>query len=347
MADMDKRKNEVLTVLGGILDAGRGVDIVQAGMVSGLELSENEVCFALTIDAARMEEMEEILAVSKQAIEKIGWVKKCTIIMTAPKKGEKKPIAPMEKEVFANMGAIIAVASAKGGVGKSTIAANLALALSKAGQKTGLLDADIYGPSLPSMFGVANKPVLDKDKKLIPMEKGGIKSMSIGYMVPETQAMVWRGPMVQGALLQMFKDVAWGKLDVLVLDMPPGTGDIQLTMAQKIPVTAALLISTPQELALADLRRNITMFSRLGIPILGLVENMAWMETPKGEKLYPFGKGKNIAKKLRIENIAQLPLLSDLQQKKGELPFMAEHGKGETADIFQKMAEKLLATLKS
>ncbi|MDD9798146.1 MAG: Mrp/NBP35 family ATP-binding protein [Alphaproteobacteria bacterium] len=211
------------------------------------------------------------------------------------------------------MDAVIAVASGKGGVGKSTIAVNLAAALAADTQNSktiGLLDADIYGPSTPQLLAVSEKPQVGADKKLIPIVKHKLQTMSIGYMVAPEQAMIWRGPMVQGALLQMLNDVAWPPLNILVIDLPPGTGDIQLTLAQQIPVRGALIVTTPQSLALADVRRCIAMFQKTKTPILGMVENMAWMTAPDGSKLYPFGEsgGETLAQSMNIPYLTSQPL---------------------------------------
>jgi ATP-binding protein involved in chromosome partitioning len=175
---------------------------------------------------------------------------------------------------------VIAVASGKGGVGKSTTAANLALALAGNGHRVGLLDADIYGPSVPRLFGITDKPVITADKKILPIEKFGIKTMSIGFMVAEDNPMVWRGPMVMGAIQQLLRDVVWGELDVLVVDMPPGTGDAQLTLAQQVPLAGAVIVSTPQDLALIDARKGIAMFRKVNVPILGIIENMSYFLCP-------------------------------------------------------------------
>jgi ATP-binding protein involved in chromosome partitioning len=229
---------------------------------------------------------------------------KVQIILTAEKEQPKKIASH-----------IIAVASGKGGVGKSTIAVNLALALSRAGLRCGLLDADIYGPSTPTMLGVKEKPET-QNKKLIPLEVAGIKFISLGLMVEQDQALVWRGPMVHSAVSQLLDDVIWGELDVLLIDMPPGTGDAQLTLAQKRVLTGAILVSTPQEVALADVRRADSMFRTMGVPILGLVENMAWFEDENKNKNFIFGEGgaKRFAAANRISLLGQVPLLAVLRQ---------------------------------
>jgi ATP-binding protein involved in chromosome partitioning len=226
-----------------------------------------------------------------------------------PNKAPHNSASTEVPEVFKRIKTVIAVASGKGGVGKSTVAVNLAAALAKAGNVTGLLDADIYGPSMPQLLGITDKPQMTDDKKLLPIEANGMHTMSIGYLVDTDQAMIWRGPMAQGALVQMLEDVAWPALDVLVLDLPPGTGDIQLTMAQRIPVSGAVLVTTPSDLALADVTRAIAMFEKTNVPVLGLIENMAYLDAPDCTRLYPFGEGgEKMAKKLKLAHLAALPL---------------------------------------
>jgi ATP-binding protein involved in chromosome partitioning len=216
---------------------------------------------------------------------------------------------PFVKKPIPGVKHVIAVASGKGGVGKSTISTNLAVALSHAGLKVGLMDADIYGPSLPTMMGVQGKPIANADKRIIPLEAYGIKVMSMGFLVAEKEAIIWRGPMVMGAVRQLLHDVAWNDLDVLVVDLPPGTGDAQLTMIQTTPLSGAVIVTTPQQVAVVDAERAISMFNKLEIPILGLVENMAWMDLPDGSKMHPFGAdgGVNTATAYGVPLLAQVP----------------------------------------
>ncbi len=243
--------------------------------------------------------------------------KKHSLINLVPKKpsGQHSPLGALgskaNSDSLKQVKNIILVASGKGGVGKSTVAANLAMALSGSGNKVGLLDADIYGPSLPTMFGILQKPQLDNNKRMKPLEKFGIKLMSIGFIADTNKAMIWRGPMIQGALLQMLNECAWGELDYLIIDLPPGTGDIQLTLAQKFNIKGAIIVSTPQILALDDVRRGMQMFTKTNVPILGIVENMAWFESEDGTKNYIFGKdgAKMIAEKIKVDLLAQIPLI--------------------------------------
>lgn len=225
---------------------------------------------------------------------------------------------PFEKQAYIpGIKSIIAVGSGKGGVGKSTVSANLALALASLGQRVGLLDADIFGPSIPRLFGLLNqKPPLTPDGKILPHERYGIKLMSMGFLVGEESALIWRGPMLFKALEQLLKDVAWGDLDVLIMDLPPGTGDVPLTLAQKTPISGAIAITTPQNMALSDCKKSIDMFQRLNIPILGLIENMSYLETDNGQRvaLFPKGEIDSYLKQKNIIKLAELPFFSNLAQ---------------------------------
>ncbi len=212
---------------------------------------------------------------------------------------------------------VIAVASGKGGVGKSTTACNLALAFAALGHRTGILDADVYGPSQPTLFGLRGKPRMNADSKLEPMERFGVKVMSIGFLVPEDSAMIWRGPMVMSAITQMLREVIWGELDVLVVDLPPGTGDAQLTIAQQTPLTGAVIVSTPQDIALLDARRGVAMFRKVNVPLLGLIENMSNFCCPTCNRMTPiFGHGgaRAEAEKAGIPFLGEIPLAMQLRE---------------------------------
>jgi ATP-binding protein involved in chromosome partitioning len=216
---------------------------------------------------------------------------------------------PFVKKPIDGVKHVIAVASGKGGVGKSTVSTNLAVALSRSGLSVGLMDADIYGPSLPTMMNVNGKPIANERKKIIPLEAYGIQCMSMGFLVPEKEAIIWRGPMVMGAVRQFIHEVEWGELDVLVIDLPPGTGDAQLTMIQTVPLSGAVVVTTPQKVAVVDAERAITMFRKLEVPVLGIIENMSWLEMPDGTKMHPFGSGGGAATAAAYEAplLAQIP----------------------------------------
>ena len=272
MAEINEQ--QILEALSGVKDPDPSDDIVSAGMVAGVQLKDGHVAFAIEVDPARGAQLEPLRKEAEQIVHALPGVLTATVVLTAERAGGQAKTAPPSQPVQAPSGqpgdqpggaaqgaqmipgckSIIAVASGKGGVGKSTTATNLALGLAASGKKVGLMDADIYGPSMPRMMGITGQPVSDDGKTLRPMENYGIKVMSIGFLVDEDTPMIWRGPMVQSALEQMMRDVNWGELDVLVVDMPPGTGDAQLTMAQRVPLTGAVIVTTPQDIALIDAR---------------------------------------------------------------------------------------------
>ncbi len=324
MADINE--TDIRNVLSQIADPIKGGNLVDNNRIQGIVIRQGNIGFSIEISPEEAETMEVARQQAEKAIRSLKGVLSATAILTshsapaspAPspqKPADKKPPQDEKIAAFDRIKKVIAVASGKGGVGKSTVAVNLALALAQAGHKTGLLDADIYGPSLPALLGITAKPDVTEAKKLLPIERAGLQTMSIGYMVPPEQAMIWRGPMVQSALVQLLKDVDWPELDVLVLDLPPGTGDIQLTMAQRFPVDGALIVSTPHPLAIADVRRAVAMFHKVKVPVLGLVENMAYIDLPTGDTMQPFGTpiDEALLESLNITRLAQLPLAASLQ----------------------------------
>lgn len=241
---------------------------------------------------------------------------------------------------------IIAIGSGKGGVGKSTVAVNLAMALKQRGLSVGLLDADIYGPSIPRLVGTAGeRPQVNDDQKIIPIVKHGVKTMSLGYLVDENQAAIWRGPMLFKAMDQFFRDVLWGELNYLVIDLPPGTGDVVLTMAQKVPVQGALVVTTPQSLALADAKKAIDMFERTNVPLLGVVENMAFLKTPDGGtlQLFPRGELDAFLDQKNIKKLAQVPFFPEIgQSAEAGMPVVESHSGHEEASIFATLAAQIV-----
>lgn len=247
---------------------------------------------------------------------------------------------------------ILVVASAKGGVGKSTVAVNLAAAMAKAGMKVGLLDADVYGPSIPTMLGMQDaQPETAASKKLVPVEAHGLKTLSIGYLSDPDAPMIWRGPIVMSAISQMLNDAEWGELDVLVIDTPPGTGDAQLAIAQRVPVTAAIIVTTPQEVALADVRRGAAMFTKTAVPVLGIVETMSWFEDPAGNRHYLMGEGggADVAQTLGLPLLGQIPMLQAIREG-GDSGKPAALADGEPARLFHELARTVaigLDTLES
>ena len=245
-----------------------------------------------------------------------------------------------------NINNIFVVASGKGGVGKSTIASNLALALCKQGQSVGLLDCDIYGPSIPRMFGLLNqKPSITSENKILPLEKHGIKLMSIGFMVPEGSAVIWRGPILFKAIDQFLKDVQWEKLDILLIDLPPGTGDVQLTLAQKIPITGAIVVTTPQNIALSDVIKSIDMFRTVNVPIVGAVENMSYLRSEQGRvELFPKGNLESYLTENKIPLLAKIPFHTSVAMgSEAGLPLFYTKPESPEGQAFLKVADKILS----
>src|SRR5690606_25486405 len=257
-----------------------------------------------------------------------------------------KPQAPQRDKIgVPGVKAIIAVASGKGGVGKSTTAVNLALALKANGLRVGILDADVYGPSLPRLMKISGKPSQGEGRTIKPMENYGVKVMSMGFLVDEETAMIWRGPMVQSALIQMLREVEWGELDVLVLDMPPGTGDAQLTIAQQVPLAGAVIVSTPQDIALIDARKGITMFKKVDIPLLGIVENMSYFIAPDtGARYNIFGHGgaRSEAERLGVPFLGEVPLTMDVRETSDAgTPVVVSNPDGAQAKVYKEIAAKV------
>jgi ATP-binding protein involved in chromosome partitioning len=291
-----------------VLDALRtvalpdGRSVVEADLVRALTVEGGTVRFVLEVDAAEGARLEPVRAAAQAAVERLPGVAAVSALMTAHGPAQRPP-APSLKvgrhptpqggpAPIPGVARIIAIGSGKGGVGKSTLSANLAVALAQEGRRIGLLDADFYGPSQPRMMGVSQRPQSPDGKTIIPLKAHGVTLMSIGLMLEEGQAVVWRGPMLMGALQQMMGQVAWGELDALLLDLPPGTGDVQLTLSQKWPVTGAIIVSTPQDVALLDARKAMDMFDKTKVPVLGLVENMSTYVCPKcGHEEHIFGEG--------------------------------------------------------
>lgn len=313
-------REAVLTALGDIKDPVSGSDIVSNGVMRALNVSEEgAIRFVLEVPPGRTKDYEAVKANAETLLKGLDGVSDVMIVTTAHSESappDLKPqrAAPKGPEKIPGVANIIAIASGKGGVGKSTVSANLACALAQAGRRVGLLDADVYGPSQPRMLGVSGRPASPDGHTILPMRNHGVTMMSIGLMTNEDQAVVWRGPMLMGALQQMMMQVQWGALDVLLVDLPPGTGDVQMTLAQKAQVDGAIIVSTPQDVALLDARKGIDMFQQLKVPILGMIENMSThICSSCGHEEHVFGHGGVAAEaqKLGVPLLAEIPL--DLQ----------------------------------
>jgi ATP-binding protein involved in chromosome partitioning len=279
-------RDQIIARLDAIADPLTGKGLFAAQRITGLEAGDAKVSFTIEAPAEAVSQYVLVRDQAEAAARAVRGVKSVIAVLTAH---EPKPVKAGGIDGVKH---VIAVASAKGGVGKSTVAVNLACAFAAMGLKTGLLDLDVYGPSAPTLLGIANrKPEPGPGKTILPIEAFGLKSMSIGYLVEASSAMIWRGAMATSAVRQMLDDVVWGELDVLLLDLPPGTGDVQLTLLQRAPLAGAVIVSTPQEMALADVRRGLAMFEKTHAPILGVIENMAYFQTPDGKRAHIFGEG--------------------------------------------------------
>jgi len=370
---MSVTKEAVLESLKTISGPDFSSNIVDLGMVSEIFIADGKVFFSVTVPAARAKEMEPLRAAAERVVKAIPGVASAVVALTAEKKGggmeaavpprpAPRPAAPRPaphappsrssgKRGVLGIEAIIAVASGKGGVGKSTTAVNLALGLAAIGLRVGILDADIYGPSMPRLLGIRGRPETKDGKILQPMENYGLKVMSIGFLVEEETPMIWRGPMVISALTQMLREVEWGPLDVLVVDMPPGTGDAQLTMAQQVPLAGAVIVSTPQDLALIDARKGLNMFRKVDVPLLGIVENMSYFVAPDTGKRYDiFGHGgaRREAERLGVTFLGEVPLVMGIRESSDDgQPVVAAKPQGPEAEVYRGIAAKVWERLQA
>ena len=357
-------KDQVLAALAKV-PSPNGVALPDARVLSDIVVSDGKVFFSLTVDAAAVKAWEPVRKAAEDAVRAISGVQSALVALTAERSGASgsQPQQPVGQSVpraahpadkvqpgIPGVDAVIAVASGKGGVGKSTTAVNLALGLRDLGLKVGMLDADIYGPSLPKLLAIKEKPQTIGGTRLKPIDRYGLTVMSIGFLIDEETPMIWRGPMVMSAITQMLREVEWGKLDVMVVDMPPGTGDAQLTMAQQVPLKGAVIVSTPQDLALIDARRGVAMFKRVNVPVLGVVENMSYFLCPScGTRSDIFGHGgaHKEAERLGVPFLGEVPLHMTIREKSDSgLPVVATEPDGEHAKIYREIAAKVRDQIK-
>ncbi|MEL0019765.1 MAG: iron-sulfur cluster carrier protein ApbC [Rickettsiales bacterium] len=357
-------EDKILDALKSVADPDKGSDIVSLGMVTGLVVKDGNVGFSIEVEPERGPKLEPLRRAAEAAVDRLEGVLSVTAVLTAersqgaaaPAGGghghahghdhgtpqQQAPLAPGVKN-------IVAVASGKGGVGKSTTAINLAMGLAAMGLKVGMLDADIYGPSQPRMMGVSGRPDSPDGQMLEPMTGHGIKVMSMGFLVAEDTPMIWRGPMVMSALQQMLRDVNWGELDIMIVDMPPGTGDAQLTMAQQVPLAGAVIVSTPQDIALLDARKGLNMFRKVDVPVLGIIENMSYFKCPNcGHESHIFSHGgaHEEADRLGVEFLGEIPLDIDIRTTSDSgQPIVVSQPESAHAKVYRAIAERIWSKL--
>jgi ATP-binding protein involved in chromosome partitioning len=359
-------REQVLTALAQVIDPARGASVVDLQMVTGVVVKDSNVGFALEVEPQEAAAKEPLRQACERAVLALPGVTSVTAVLTAERTAGGRPAAPggsplarggpprgqpppAAKPDLPGIRSVVAVASGKGGVGKSTTSVNLALALACLGRRVGLLDADIYGPSQPRMLGISGKPTSPDGKKLRPMENYGVRVMSMGFLVEEDAPMIWRGPMVQSALQQMLTDVEWGELDVLVVDLPPGTGDAQLTMAQRVPLAGAVIVSTPQDIALLDARKALNMFRKVDVPVLGIVENMSYFLCPScghRAEIFSHGGARATAAKFGVDFLGEIPLdLVIREQTDAGRPPVVARPDGPQAAAYLAIARLVMAKL--
>jgi ATP-binding protein involved in chromosome partitioning len=361
---------QILDALRAVRDPDRDQDIVSLGIVTGLVIKDGNVGFSIEVDPKRGPHLEPLRKAAETAVDKVPGVLSVTAVLTAHtpataaraqptaqqnpapaarQRPQAQSATASTRELAPGVRAIVAVASGKGGVGKSTTAVNLAMALAASGLAVGVLDADIYGPSLPRMMGITDKPASEDGRILQPLEKYGVKCMSIGFLVPEDSPTIWRGPMVMSALEQMLRDVAWGELDVMIVDMPPGTGDAQLTISQRVPLAGAVIVSTPQDIALLDARKGLNMFRKVDVPVLGIIENMSTFICPHcGEQSDIFGHGgaRAEAEILNVDFLGEVPLHMDIRKTSDAgTPIVVSAPDGPHALAYRAIAEAVWAKI--
>jgi ATP-binding protein involved in chromosome partitioning len=343
---------DVLAALQGVAGPDGKTPLPQSGAVAGLSIKDDKVYLSIAIDPTKSTAMEPMRVAAEDAVKKLG-VAAALVSLTAEKQASSEApaapkAAPPRSIAIPGISNIIAVASGKGGVGKSTTCVNLSLALAAQGWRIGILDADIYGPSLPRLLGLKSKPEAE-GRHMRALEAYGIKAMSIGFLVGEDDPMIWRGPMVMAAIQQLLRDVVWGELDCLVVDMPPGTGDAQLTLAQNVPLAGAVVVSTPQDLALIDARRGIAMFNKVDVPVLGIVENMSYFLCPHcggRSDIFAHGGARQEAERFGVPFLGEVPLHMGIREHSDSgKPVVATDPDGAHAKVYRAIAEQVKARL--
>ncbi len=354
-------EDRIREALAAVTDPSQNRNVIELGLVTSIKISDSNVGIIMEVPAQRGPALEPIRKRVEEAVRAMDGVPSATVIMTAHEGSDTAapgatggPVAsdeaPTEKVLESKVKRFVAVASGKGGVGKSTTAVNLAVAMRLEGWRVGLLDADVYGPSQPRMLGVSGKPPAVGGEMVAPLENYGSKLMSMGLLVPDDVAMIWRGPMVQSALTQMLNSVAWGELDVIVIDLPPGTGDIQISLAQQVNLSGAVIVSTPQDIALLDVIKAITMFDKANVDVLGMIQNMAVWQCPDcGRTDHIFGEGgaSKEAEKRGIELLGEIPLcLSIRSGADAGVPVVINEPESHHAQVYRSMARRLLDKIK-
>ena len=346
--------DDILEALTGVAGPDGRTPLTETGLVSGISIRGDKICVAINVAAELAAALEPMRAAAESALRTLPGVSSALVALTSEAKPRSERPAPPPPQAggVERVKQIIAVASGKGGVGKSTTACNLALALARLGMRVGVLDADVYGPSMPKLFGLHEKPAMAADgHSLLPLESHGVKVMSLGFLVEDDAPIVWRGPMVMSALTQLLRDVEWGELDVLVVDMPPGTGDAQLTIAQNVPLAGAILVSTPQDLALLDARRGAGMFERVDVPLLGVIENMSHFICPHcsgRSEIFAHGGARREADKLGVPFLGEIPLDMSIRETSDRgTPVVVAFPDGAHSEAYLAIADRVRMALQS
>ena len=349
-------KDLILEALKEIEDPSQSKDIVSLGLVNSITIKDSNVAVTLEVPVHRGASMEPVRKLAQERVLKINGVTSATVVVTAHENKEKTSTFSKDKEdkvekvLESNVKRFVAIGSGKGGVGKSTTSVNLAIALKLEGYNVGLLDADVYGPSQPRMLGVSGRPASVGGDMVAPLQNFGISLMSMGLLVPDDTAMIWRGPMVQSALTQMLNSVAWGDLDIIIIDLPPGTGDIQISLAQQVNLAGAVIVSTPQDIALLDVVKALTMFQKANVPVLGMIENMSYWSCPDcGRVDHIFGEGgvKAEAKKRNIDLLGEIPISVDVRKSSDAgIPIIISEPESIQSQNYRLIAKSIIKSIK-